>query len=346
MNKEEKIKMFLSLKDFDEYLENFEIFQSLPANTDIFEKEMELMETDGKYTHRKKDSLRQAKKRTLISELKKQIERLREEILDKGIWKEIEEDEPDVIVVYQYPKGKNGDVDNVIARSVGNIEQVDEETFSVRLDATNCDTIELLCFLTRSLPSHYDYENIDNDPPAKYLQKYHRIFQIEMLMGRMNALDPREYRNLKSIEDAVLRVVLQEYHGQIARSRDRLYEELIIDHATNARWISEQEAYVIVHEKYPDAIFQYDPKWLKGQRIDIFIPSRNTAIEYQGEQHSSPIAFFGGEIGLADTKRRDQRKKLLCKQQGVKLLYWNYDEPLTREYFMENIETKINEGNG
>ncbi len=42
-------------------------------------------------------------------------------------------------------------------------------------------------------------------------------------------------------------------------------------------------------------ISQYSPKWLNGQRFDIFIKELNIAIEYNGIQHFQPIDFFGGK---------------------------------------------------
>ncbi len=45
------------------------------------------------------------------------------------------------------------------------------------------------------------------------------------------------------------------------------------------------------------------------------------AIEFQGEQHDKPIEFFGGEKAFQETKERDARKRNLCEQNGVYLIY-------------------------
>ena len=69
------------------------------------------------------------------------------------------------------------------------------------------------------------------------------------------------------------------------------------------------------------------------------IPSLSVGIEYQGLQHYEPVAIFGGEDKFIETLERDERKRRLCKENGVKLIYWKYDEPINSEQF----EIKVNE---
>ncbi|MDO5110031.1 MAG: hypothetical protein Q4D59_08895, partial [Erysipelotrichaceae bacterium] len=88
---------------------------------------------------------------------------------------------------------------------------------------------------------------------------------------------------------------------------------------------------------YPDAKFQYTPDFLYNQRLDIYIPSRNTAIEYQGKQHYEPVEFFGGEEGNRRNKERDFRKRRRCKAHGIQVIDWDYDRPLCEEYFEEAL---------
>lgn len=75
--------------------------------------------------------------------------------------------------------------------------------------------------------------------------------------------------------------------------------------------------------------------WLDKLSLDFYIPSKNIAIECQGEQHFTPVDFGGkGEEYAKEefekTIKRDGIKKLLCEENGVRLLYYS------------NIESKKN----
>ncbi len=92
----------------------------------------------------------------------------------------------------------------------------------------------------------------------------------------------------------------------------------------SARWISEFNLYVITKTFFPDAIYQYREAWLGLQSIDIFIPSKKIAIEYQGQQHYEEITFFDGEEGLRKRKERDEVKRKKCLDNGIILVEWSY----------------------
>lgn len=85
--------------------------------------------------------------------------------------------------------------------------------------------------------------------------------------------------------------------------------------------------------------------WLKMQRLDFYLPDYNIAIEYQGEQHFKPVKYFGGEKRFIDRKERDNRKKKLCEQNGVDIIYVSFykrapDDIIKTE---ENLINKIKE---
>ena len=96
------------------------------------------------------------------------------------------------------------------------------------------------------------------------------------------------------------------------------------------KWKNESDLFVLVAKSYSDAIYQYHADWLGLQSIDIYIPSLKIGIEYQGEQHYHPVKFFGGEEALKSVKARDEKKNTLCIANGVKLMYWKYDEAISR----------------
>jgi len=60
-------------------------------------------------------------------------------------------------------------------------------------------------------------------------------------------------------------------------------------------------------------------------RCDFFLPELNTVIEYNGLQHYEPIAFFGGQEGFNETKKRDIIKYKFLKENDIKLIIIRFD---------------------
>lgn len=77
-------------------------------------------------------------------------------------------------------------------------------------------------------------------------------------------------------------------------------------------------------------IFSYDKHhiFLENLRLDFFLPNHNIAIECQGIQHFKPTDFANkGEEWAQEefkkTLKRDERKRQLCKEHNIKLLYYS-----------------------
>lgn len=73
-------------------------------------------------------------------------------------------------------------------------------------------------------------------------------------------------------------------------------------------------------------------EWLDKKSLDFYIPTYNVAIECQGIQHFKENEHFGGEKGLKEIKSRDEIKYNLCKNNGIRLLYYanyQYNFPYT-----------------
>ena len=58
--------------------------------------------------------------------------------------------------------------------------------------------------------------------------------------------------------------------------------------------------------------------------FDFHLPKMNTCIEFQGEQHYKPIAFFGGVEKFEIQQKTDQIKKKYCVENRIKLLEVKY----------------------
>ena len=105
----------------------------------------------------------------------------------------------------------------------------------------------------------------------------------------------------------------------------------------NTIWKHETQLAELVKALYPDAVREFSPPWLLGQRLDIYVPSLRVAFEYQGEQHYEPISIFGGEEGLMSRQRQDQRKRELCKVNGVILIEWKFSTPISQEFLTKEL---------
>jgi hypothetical protein len=101
--------------------------------------------------------------------------------------------------------------------------------------------------------------------------------------------------------------------------------------AVGESWVSETELLYSVHELLPDVevVHHGQPKWLGRQHLDIWIPSKAVAIEYNGEQHFRAVGFFGGEDAFQKAQERDARKRDLCRKNKLHLIEIAYDQDLT-----------------
>ena len=107
--------------------------------------------------------------------------------------------------------------------------------------------------------------------------------------------------------------------------RTKIRTDLTAAGIIRPKWKHELSLFREIRRLYPDTLYQYRPEWLGKQSLDLFIPSIKVGIEYQGIQHFSPVAFFGGEEALLQRKELDRQKKSLCEENGIRLIEWSYD---------------------
>ena len=83
---------------------------------------------------------------------------------------------------------------------------------------------------------------------------------------------------------------------------------------------AEQAVYYYIKKLYPDAINRYTADFLGRMELDIFIPSINCAIEYDGE------AWHRGDVKL----KREEKKYKICRDKNIKLIRLREeDAPMT-----------------
>ena len=130
------------------------------------------------------------------------------------------------------------------------------------------------------------------------------------------------------------KMLMQQYEAETLRN--------MTEHGYKiSRWKNESNLFSIVAKEYPDAIYQYHCSWLGHQSLDIYIPSVNLGIEYQGEQHYCAVEFFGGQEAFEKLVQRDIKKAALCESNGVKLCYWRYDEVISQNQLKKKIDEAL-----
>ncbi len=87
----------------------------------------------------------------------------------------------------------------------------------------------------------------------------------------------------------------------------------------------------------------YHPKWALSPKnvlyeYDIYVPSENLLIEYNGRQHYEFVPFF--HKTMVRFKRQQQRDKLksqLAETHGCRLVTFKHDEPITKNFVTNKV---------
>jgi very-short-patch-repair endonuclease len=103
------------------------------------------------------------------------------------------------------------------------------------------------------------------------------------------------------------------------------------------KFLSDNDIKFEIQKKFNKCIFQ---KYLK---FDFFLFDYNICIEYDGEQHFTPIDHFGGKDRFEITKITDQIKTTFCEKNGIFLLRINYKENIEErlQWLMNYLKTPI-----
>lgn len=87
-------------------------------------------------------------------------------------------------------------------------------------------------------------------------------------------------------------------------------------------------------------------KWLSKQSLDFYLPDYNAAIECQGIQHFNKDLIRWNRNDFDLILKRDIKKKNLCKQNNVNIIYFSNDKSILNSidlYTKENTATNLTE---
>lgn len=127
-------------------------------------------------------------------------------------------------------------------------------------------------------------------------------------------------------------LALQDCKSLLRDAENTLREERDIPRVGEG-WVAETNLFYEIRNAFPDhQVIQHGrPEWLGRQHLDVYLPELNVALEYQGEQHDRPVAYFGGEEAFRKNLERDRRKLAKCRRHGVKIIY------VRKGYLLEDL---------
>jgi len=165
----------------------------------------------------------------------------------------------------------------------------------------------------------------------------YRIFQqpIVFPFPHFRELGLRAYRFTDTINNGIVALKYKEILNNIVRQAENDFREQNLIPRVGEGWVSETHLFKSIQAALPDyEVWQHaSPDWLGRQHLDIYIPHLRVAVEYQGIQHDQPVEYFGGTAAFEEIQQRDARKRQLCHEFGVRLIYvrpeYNFDDVLS-----------------
>ena len=130
--------------------------------------------------------------------------------------------------------------------------------------------------------------------------------------------DKYDYSKVKYVNDKTPIVLICPIHGEFEQTPNNHLTKFAGCPACNESKLektvgSELLNYDIKHKRGKRF------KWLRGMHLDFYLLDYNIGIECQGIQHFVEKQFFEP---LNKIQERDKRKKQLCEENGVKLIYY------------------------
>ena len=243
--------------------------------------------------------------------------------IQKGEYWEVEKLPQKLEFDFKYPNGARGDMIKNLAEDYGAIHQVDTLTWHAEFTQKQIVKIDIL------IP---DFIYLDGGI-IKEIQQVYDAYLPHSLRQKVAKRHTVVTYNFK-----IYKQIMQKFNDintELLQRRNRYYSQLVLNNKISPKWKSEAQLFVLVSSVFPDAVYQYHVYWLRAQSLDIYIPSIETAIEYQGKQHYEPVEHFGGVEHFKKQRKLDQKKRKLCGEHNVRLIEWPYTEEINKENLMK-----------
>jgi len=202
----------------------------------------------------------------------------------------------------------------------GNSEEGIEEQLYLA-DSTPIDTYSPIS------EHHYRTQKSFENNLNKHYKGKDVIIKADKIFNKLNNL-PKQIIIITGGGYDRVKASFTEIVKQYAIDSEKELRELKGLHQKGEKWVNETLLYNSIKTKYPEYTVHHDygTKWLKPQRLDVYIEEINVGVEYQGKQHQEPVEFFGGIEGFKKIQERDAKKKRLCEENNCTLIYVYPDE--------------------
>lgn len=189
----------------------------------------------------------------------------------------------------------------------------------------------------------YDYGFADYETIEKL--RFKDLSEREDVVYPNDDMSRKDYYRF-SYRKAILQHCVQPERIEAKSERetsDQVREELGIPKVGEG-WKNETFLYKLIYELMEplgiEVIHHHKPDFLSRQELDIYfeIDGQEVGIEYQGIQHFEPVDYFGGEDAFKQTVKRDERKRRLCDENDVVLIYVNHWEVITQQFVLRRLK--------
>jgi tetrahydromethanopterin S-methyltransferase subunit G len=172
--------------------------------------------------------------------------------------------------------------------------------------------------------------------------------RMDLLMEKIQSLENR-WTNLNEKEKEELGAFFRErnelskrfskHHRKINNVIENVVREKFGHKKVGEAWTSETILYYIIKKLFSEYTVHrhYRPDFMEGLELDIYIEELRIGIEYQGIQHYKPIKHWCGEESLIGLKKRDEKKRYICENLGIPLIYFEYNEGLSDDLVRQKL---------
>lgn len=201
--------------------------------------------------------------------------------------------------------------------------------YKVIFNGTQINEIELMSYLLYDVTKKEEIEN------REYLiQNSYTFFVLNSIQKKINGMNEK-YGYSSVVTNSVLVRIIKSINKKLQQRVDNIYSDIGKEGRVRTRWGNEYRLYMLVSKYVAKTHYQYRCDWLGKQSYDVYLENHKIAIEYQGQQHYEAIDLFGGDEGLKYNRERDERKKKISEEHGIKILEWKYTVPVNEDSVLD-----------